>query len=408
MNEDRSFETRLGIEGVWPDAPSYWSHSSLSEASTCPRRYALSRSRFERIWDRPGYPGLASESAIAGTTVHRGVELIVRALRARGCGSVQDADAVTALRELGGFTEVVSTALDEELAKHEDNPRMARRLPVMRSRLQQQVPAMREALQLLTSRITVASAPDGASQRGASGVGEAGARAVTEGTYSEVELASAELRYRGWADLLTVDSEGAEIVDIKTGEAREHHAEQVVRYGLLWTLDRLTNPDRLPVRKLQLSYPGGDEDVPVPLDWGAVEADLEAEILEADREIAASRPAARPSEACTYCSVRHMCEEYWSSTQSTIPAASSFGDADLTLVSRNGPSSWLARWSTKATTGGDVLLRTKEGDERLLPGRRVRLLGVAVRGDPDLDLVVVSTTASSEIYVLADERITDQ
>lgn len=408
MSEDRRFETRLGIEGIWPEAPPYWSHSSLSEASTCPRRYALSRSRFERIWDRPGYPGLASESAIAGTTVHRGVELVVRALRVQGCRSVRDADAVAALRELGGFTEVVRTALDEELAKHEDNPRMARRLPVMRSRLQQQVPAMREALQVLTSRITIASPPDGASQRGASGVGEFGSRAVTEGSYSEVKLASAELRYRGWADLLTVDSEGAEIVDIKTGVAQSHHVDQVVRYGLLWNLDRLTNPNRLPVRKLQLSYPSGDADVPVPQDWGAVAANLKAQILEADQEIAAARPAARPSEACTYCSVRHMCEEYWSSPQSAIPSPSSFGDADLTLVSRNGPSSWLARWSTRATTGGGVLLRTKEGDERLLPGRRVRLLGVAVRIDPDLNLVVVSTTAWSEIYFLADQRSTDQ
>jgi CRISPR/Cas system-associated exonuclease Cas4 (RecB family) len=405
VSEDRNFETRLGTKGVWPDAPSYWSHSSLSEASACPRRYALRRSRFEGIWDRSGYPGLASESAIAGSTVHRGVEVIVRALRDRGCGSVRDADAVAVLRDLGGFTEIVSTALDDELAKHEDNPRMARRLPLMRSRLQQQVPAMREALQVLTSRITVVSAPSRASHRGASGVGEGGARALIEGTFSEVELASAELRYRGWADLLTVDSEAAEIVDIKTGEPREHHADQVVRYGLLWTLDRATNPDRLPVRKLQLSYPAGDESVPVPPDWEAVEADLEAEILEADREIAASPPAARPSEACTYCTVRHMCEEYWSSTQSAISSASSFGDADLTLVSRNGPTSWLSKWSTRMTEAGDVLLRTKEGDEGLLPGRRVRLLGVAVRHDPDLELLVVSTTVSSEIYVLADEAI---
>jgi hypothetical protein len=116
--------------------------------------------------------------AIAGSTVHRGVEVIVRALRDRGCGSVRDADAVAVLRDLGGFTEIVSTALDSELEKHEDNPRMARRLPLMRSRLQQQLPAMREALQVLTSRITLVRAPNAASHRGAAGIGEGGARAL--------------------------------------------------------------------------------------------------------------------------------------------------------------------------------------------------------------------------------------
>lgn len=405
MSNNRSFATRLGLQGVWPKAPSFWSHSSLSEASTCPRRYALRKSRFEGIWDRPGYPGLASEPAIAGSIVHRGIEVIVRALRDRGCGSVRHVDAVAVLRDLGGFTEIISTALDIELQKHETNPRMALRLPLIRSRLQQQLPAMREALQSLTSRIALNPAPNGAPQRAAAGLGQGRAHDLTEGTFSEVKLETSVLRYRGWVDLLTVDREGAEIIDVKTGAATETHVKQVVRYGLLYTLDRVANPNLLPVRKLQLSYPSGDEDVPVPADWAAIETELEAEILAAERDISATPPPARPSDACTYCSVRHMCEEYWSSSQSTILSTSSFGDADLTLVSRNGPSSWLAKWSIKATTGGDVLLRTKEGDEGLLPGRRVRLLGVAVKADRDLDVVVVSMTTSSEIYVLADKDI---
>jgi hypothetical protein len=49
------------------------------------------------------------------------------------------------------------------------------------------------------------------------------------GTYFEVELRHEEIRWKGFADLISIDASGEiSILDFKTGEAKEQDVEQLI------------------------------------------------------------------------------------------------------------------------------------------------------------------------------------
>src|SRR4051812_35316763 len=108
------FETAIrDIRGVWPNPPPLWSYSSLRDAEVCPRRWMLSRATYPGIWDKPGFPQRPLIAALAGDVVHNALELLLRELHSRGCSSIRDADAASAMRELGGFSQIVESQIDQ-------------------------------------------------------------------------------------------------------------------------------------------------------------------------------------------------------------------------------------------------------------------------------------------------------
>src|SRR6202040_642643 len=84
------FQTAIrGIGGNWPTAPGLWSYSSLGNAEGCPRRWMLSRADYGELWNGSGYPPHPALAALAGSVVHRCLELLLSGLQARGCTSVE-------------------------------------------------------------------------------------------------------------------------------------------------------------------------------------------------------------------------------------------------------------------------------------------------------------------------------
>ena len=63
--------------------------------------------RYPDLWDGRGYPRVPAFAALFGDVVHGALDTIVRALVAAGCESAQSAEAVTVLRQLGGYTAVI-------------------------------------------------------------------------------------------------------------------------------------------------------------------------------------------------------------------------------------------------------------------------------------------------------------
>jgi hypothetical protein len=205
------------------------------------------------------------------------------------------------------------------------------------------------------------------------------------------------VRLKGQVDLLNLTEVAAEIVDFKSGGEDDHHAEQVILYGLLWLTDQVANPDRTPVGALRVSYPANVVEVPPPTDWQAVQEEDAARIEAADVSLTEA-PMARVSEDCRYCSVRHMCEEYWLAG-SSAPVSDSFGDAEVHVEMRHGPLSWRARL---VAGGGAALVRSSSEDVPLDAGMTVRLLDVRVdrqlTEDGDDDVVVLTLLSTSEIF----------
>ena len=204
----------------------------------------------------------------------------------------------------------------------------------------------------------------------------------------------------GRIDLLAVHPDHVDIIDFKTGEHSQRHTRQLQLYGLLWGLDEEANPNRLPVRSLTLAYVTDRATVMVPDDWEALRIDLHKEIAAADDLLRQRPPPASPSAACWHCPVRQMCDEYWQSALVNRDPGATITDAEVTILSRNGPSSWLG---TLGVGGTDVLLRTNH-DRDFRPGRDVRILDLLASEGEDFDGLILTLTHSSEVFGPMDDR----
>lgn len=223
--------------------------------------------------------------------------------------------------------------------------------------------------------------------------------AVRGGTHSERELVAVNLRVKGRVDVLSVDADGAEITDSKTGAEAPAHRDQLRLYALLWTDDSESNPDALPVTALVAAYPHRDVVVAVPteVELAKFRAEVTTRVGRADAMVDAYRPAAVVGEQCGTCDVRGICDAYWErGTFNTIDVADGdWYDVEGTVLREHGVKSWVLR---ERRTGSDLLLRTPRPSFTLPVGERVRILGVKRTIDPDEpDALIASMTSSSEI-----------
>lgn len=396
----RTFTTRIGEAGEWPDPPEHWSFSTLTEAESCPLRYALRRGSYaDGGLGGAGYPDKINEAALVGIVIHTAVERVVQALR-RVADPNDPHATINALRALGGYPAIIDrciASIEDDLS---ENPRMSERSARVGTALRRKAPEIRSAVQGLISRLGPLT-PSGHLEPAAGEARSSARRRLRSGSYPEARLWADNERFKGQIDLLTVKQDAADIVDFKSGRPDEHHGEQVTLYGLLWRLDDQANPDRLPVGTLTLAYVGTETEVPHPGDWSEVEATLLSRIASADKSISGV-PAARLSDSCPWCPVRHMCEAYWNSDLIDTPDGA-FGDAEIEIVSRNGPLSWNARI---ARTGQEALLRTNSEEVTFAPAVTVRALDVMsenqTRDSGAPDLKVLTTVANSELFEVVD------
>lgn len=100
---------------AWPAAPKWMSFSTLLELEACPRRWALSTADYPEVWKHRGYPRQPHPAALEGTVVHLSLRRIISALVVRGCPSLADEGAISAMRDLGGFTAVICDSLEGAL-----------------------------------------------------------------------------------------------------------------------------------------------------------------------------------------------------------------------------------------------------------------------------------------------------
>jgi hypothetical protein len=402
MADGEEFVTAVqGIDGVWPTPPSAWSYTSLRAAEECPRRWGLSRATYPALWAQPGYPPRPIVPALVGDVIHRVLELILRGLHDHGCESLSDSCAVEVLKRLGGYSELITRVIDEHLAPLEANPRIAGRIAAIRRTLLARVPDIRQRVQTVIARTHLRPVP--LIEREAQDAHVRGP--LVDGSHPEVALRAPDLQFVGRADLITLDQGACSITDYKTGARDPHHANQLRTYALLWRRDTELNPDNIPVKQLVLSYGTKDEQVDPPNE-AVLEAfahELSSRITDVEAELRLRPPPARPAlPMCRLCSVRHLCEDYWSGPAANPLAAPQsqavdFVDCEATVVSRNGPRSWMMELDS---TGASALLRTPTETPGFVPGDRVRLVDLAHAQDDETSGFTLTMTQASELYIL--------
>ncbi len=398
MTEPDSFETAINVSGTWPEPPTLWSFSALEEVALCPRRYALRRASYPDLWDRPGYPERVSESGLVGVVVHEGVQNVLLALNRAGCASLAEEKAVGVVRRLGGYSEIATRALDAHLKKLAPNPRMSSQVDRLRQRLGHRCEEMRQAIQALVSQSPIVHTKPDVARTPSAEHPISGRLAV--GTHPEATLVAQADRFTGRIDLLAVHPDHVDIIDFKTGEHSRRHTRQLQLYGLLWVLDEEANPNRLPVRSLTLAYVTERVTVAVPDDWEALRMELRNEIAAADDLVRQRPPPASPSAECWHCPVRQMCDKYWQSAFVDKDPGVIVTDAEIRILSRNGPTSWRGALEVDDT---DVLLRTNHGAD-FQPGNSVRILDLLASKSEDFDGLILTLTQGSEVFGPVENR----
>jgi RecB family exonuclease len=402
MADDEHFRPAVrGTVGAWPSLPNIWSYSSLKEAEECPRRWMLHRASYPGVWERAGYPQRPVPSAQRGEVIHRVLEIILREFHEARCESLASPCAVEVLRRLGGYSKLIDQVIDDQLGHLNGNPRATDRIASLRSALRAQVPDIRQRVQAVVARSTIIRT--GAVH--APGQHQAQRRPLGQGSYPEVELRAPDLRMLGRADLLTLAEGACTITDYKTGSPNEHHAEQLEMYAVLWSRDTEINPNGVPVAELVISYATHDVMLTAPTDVeSAILAErLRTRIVEAESQLGMRPPEAKPdADMCGLCDVRHLCNDYWKALSpgnaiAELGQEPTFIDCEGTIVSQNGPRSWMMRVEPTSII---ALVRTPTEAPVFREGDGVRLLGVVASRDDDSDAVVVSLTQASEAFVV--------
>ncbi|MBI5647634.1 MAG: PD-(D/E)XK nuclease family protein [Ignavibacteriae bacterium] len=379
--------------------------STHAEIEECPRRWALSAAEYPELWSGRGYPPKLQVAALAGSVVHLALEIITKHLASAGVPSIGDPNAPQVLRELGGYTRVVEECVKRLLKRFVDNPRAGVLMEHAQRTLRGQVPALRARVQSMLSRLrlpkgvlvpTAPSSPKSSSPPPR--------LPLLNGTYPEIEVRAKSIGWKAKLDLLVLDDGACEITDFKTGAADETHKFQVRVYAVMWRLDDELNPSGRVVKRLVLAYESQDVDVPPP---SASEIDdLGRELFErrqtAEAALAARPPSARPNtESCRYCGVRQLCDSYWGNAVQVVSDDGHFGDVELKITGRHGPTSWDAvvvrARDLPAKTA--ALLRLQHPKE-FKTGTHVRVLDGALARDPEdaTAPAIVTLSALSEAY----------
>jgi CRISPR/Cas system-associated exonuclease Cas4 (RecB family) len=338
-------------------------------------------------------------ATLLGSVIHGVLEVILRVLQSRGCPSVADPRAVEALREMGGFSRIIEDTIAAEVASFESNPRAADRMSVIQEQLRRAIPEIRQRVQGTLSRIRLQPGGD----RSSSEAAQPAAGRIGRGTHTEVELRVEALRVMGRADLLTIEDDGCVITDYKTGVPDDRHADQVRFYALLWERDAERNPDRLPVKNLVVAYAAHDVTLVAPTnaELEALAADIAARISDVEERLRLRPSPAYPAPSvCRYCSVRQLCDDYWTGSRAitdTTESVTPFVDCEATVTRRNGPRSWILSLGADSQP---VLLRTPTDTPGFFSGDAIRLLGVALGRDEDTSSVVLTMTQYSEVFAL--------
>lgn len=398
----------------WQAPPEWMNFHYLLRAEQCPRSAALRHATYSQLWNRRGYPDKPSLSALAGMVMHRAIARIIRALADSGIGSFQDPRSVTILKSLGGYSKVIAESVADVIQSLAGNPRFELVRSSSVARLNNRFPIIREQVQLQLSRLKWKLRPPTTDVSGDLDIDTVadGRLPLEQGTHFEVELRHPGIRWRGFADLIELRDDLCRIEDFKSGEPEDDHLLQLQIYALLWSHDEELNPQKLPVNKLAVRYPGGERFVPyTEKDSAKLERELKARTDAVRKAVSGAESHANlDAERCPNCDVRHLCSAYWTAHRPTTTQMEGsdrvqFDDIHLILRSRKGQNSWSAecRLSNHVPVGSTVLLRWIPKDfavlDKLSPDSEVQLSGASVSYSDDAGLQIVSCLANTDLIL---------
>jgi PD-(D/E)XK nuclease superfamily len=390
-------------------APEWMSFHIYKEAQRCPLAVSLQRSHYRQLWNGFGYPIKPSVSAIAGILVHEAAETILKQFARTGVSSLMQPDAMSVLRELGGFTKILEHAMNAFFTSQSNNPRFEQFRDDLSRTLRKRLPQLRGTLQALLAGHEWGLSPTKPGAHRSSKVSatqkkELARLPLGSGTFVEVDLEDAVSKWRGRVDIMNITEHGCSITDLKSGSASEEHLEQLTVYSMLWLEDSDRNPAHLPVLGLQLVYASGAVGIEVPDDGQLKEfrKDLLASSESVRSALDSSDVPANPSrENCRHCSVKLLCQPYWQSLP-TLGSDGHLSCSQVTLLETRGERAWLAAVTSSSLLpmNEKIVIRNYDGGKafwsELKPGLSIRFTDGLLSSSEESETPVINLSMMSE------------
>ncbi|MGA2178018.1 MAG: PD-(D/E)XK nuclease family protein [Verrucomicrobiota bacterium] len=273
----------IGEFEIRPESPKTWSFSALRGFEACPMQWALSRTVIPCFGSL--IPQKPNRSSVEGTLLHELFECFERQTRN------SNTEMFRPRRTLLGLVAAWAK-------RNASNPRIDSQALAGQVRIEEILRAFGEACSHVKRE-------ERQSNVGTESVGN------RAGFFNGAEswLRDLESKLCGRADFIS----SGEIVDFKSGERHDHHAEQITFYGALY----LALTGRTPTA-LRLVYTATNEilDVPVPVlsELKSSLAGMRRRAVLADQQVSAGELPAKPEPAkCACCHVRGLCDKYWQS-----------------------------------------------------------------------------------------------
>jgi CRISPR/Cas system-associated exonuclease Cas4 (RecB family) len=313
------YQIRKPTSGAGP--PAYYSHTGLTQIENCPRRWWLLHAKYDTL--AGPYPEPVSSGAMRGSIVHAALERF--SVEWSRSGMTKEPGGIKAFRRQFPIREIVRDTRRRLLENARANPRAQMVMLEANVSVDSCISLFKDLVRLgygqpaLESGVAAQRSEDRSEERlvGAPTelIGERAGKAVScPAVLPEVTLKVENPRVHGKIDLVVTAEEGDSLVEYKTGEPRREHEEQSRLYAFLWwaVTGRV-------VRERQLLYPNQN-----PVKLGAMtQAELEEEgrqlrarIVWANGEVESALPSAHlDADRCRSCTVRQLCEEYWTARE---------------------------------------------------------------------------------------------
>jgi hypothetical protein len=197
------------------------------------------------------------------------------------------------------------------------------------------------------------------------------------------------------------------LIDFKTGEPSDEHAEQLRFYAVLWWGRYDVAPQGLEIHYKDLKEPVAVPGLP---ELATLLSQLKQETTTANLELQTPPPTARPGvSTCQFCPVRQLCDAYWTEASTLtlrLPEATAdpstiavFRDVRVTVLPKDWRPGISLNGQATAAELGAVELSIPQGKcpqpiDPMPTGARI-LNAKLIRED---DFWVIKATATTEVF----------
>jgi hypothetical protein len=302
------------------------------------------------------------------------------------------------LKQKGGYAKILKDAVEQELETHRKNPRAVLLIDSVNKEIMENLSLLREQVQFFVkksvSQIAVNVRKSSTSFEGAHNYSQSIMRHVN----SEFKISDEQLPIEGYLDLLIVNNQVDQIIDYKTSKTiYAEYWDQLRLYAWLWN----RSPKNLKKSDCIIKVISGSNTTEQMLvtqeEYPQIEAVIVKRIESAEAAIT-GEVVGRPSEeACRFCSVKTLCDDYWNLIESKS-VMTRWSDLRIKIVDSLGGSTWKVKLLSDESMA--MLVLGDRDDGTIHVGDEINLLNVYFTKE-DEDSAVIRLSQNSEVFRFA-------